>query len=66
MLCFCACEEPTWKYQITDAAAPDAALWRTFSTTLGEADIVVVRAASSFHLHARRAETAGGAAEGQY
>src|SRR5882672_8714057 len=23
---------------------PDAALWRTFSTTLGEADIVVVRA----------------------
>jgi hypothetical protein len=45
MLCFCACEEPTRKYQVTtDAAAPDAALWRTFSMTLGEADIVVVRA----------------------
>ncbi len=45
MLCFCACEEPTRKYQVTtDAAAPDAALWPTFSTTLGEADIVVVRA----------------------
>src|SRR5882724_4460708 len=57
MLCFCACEEPTRKYQMTtDAAAPDAAPRRTFSTTLGEADIVVVRAlaaASSFHLHAR-------------
>jgi hypothetical protein len=39
MLCFCACEEPTRKYQVTtDAAAPDAALWRTFSTTLSEAD----------------------------
>ncbi len=31
MLCFCACEEPTRKYQmITDAAAPDAAPRRTF------------------------------------
>jgi hypothetical protein len=39
MLCFCACEEPTRKYQVTtDAAAPDAALRRTFSTALGEAD----------------------------
>jgi hypothetical protein len=45
MLCFCAYEEPTRKYQVTtDPAAPDAALWRTFSTTLREADIVVVRA----------------------
>jgi len=49
MLCFCACEEPTRKYQVTtDAAAPDAALWRTFSTTLSEADIAVVRAAISW------------------
>jgi len=45
MLCFCACEEPTPKYQVTiDPAARDAALWRTSSTTLSEADIVVVRA----------------------
>ena len=44
MLCFCACEEPTRKYQVTvDAAAPNAALWRTFSATLG-ADVVVVLA----------------------
>jgi hypothetical protein len=45
MLCFCAYEEPIRKHQVTtDPAAPDAALWRTFSTTLREADIVVVRA----------------------
>src|SRR5277367_7017539 len=47
MLCFCAYEERTRKHQVTtDPAAPDAALWRTFSTTLSETDIVVVRAGS--------------------
>ncbi len=64
MLCFCACEEPTRKYQmITDAAAPDAAPRRTFQRHWAKRTLwlcVRWRRLQAF------ISTLAGAAEGQY